>query len=99
MRVRFSQTAKDQLNEVKDYIAKDNPETAAKHIKKVINRIKKVLAYPYIGKVNAVYNQENIREIAVEGYKVIYQIGSKSINILVVYKNIDLDESDIGVEE
>jgi plasmid stabilization system protein ParE len=41
MRVRFSQTAKDQLNEVKYYIAKDNPETAAKHIKKVINRKKK----------------------------------------------------------
>lgn len=99
MRVRFSQTAKDQLNEVKYYIAKDNPETAAKHIKKVINRIKKVLEYPYIGKVNTIYNQETIREIAVEGYKVIYQIASKSINILVVYKNIDLDESDIGVEE
>lgn len=99
MQVRFSQTAKDQLKEVKSYIAKDNPETAARHIKKVINRIKKILEYPYIGKMNAVYNQEDIREIAVEGYKVIYQIASGCINILVVYKNIDLDESDIGVDD
>jgi len=87
------------LNDVKSYIAKDNPETAVRHIKKVISRIRKVLEYPYIGKRNAVYNQEDIREIAVEGYKVIYQIASMCINILVVYKNIDLDEGDIGVED
>jgi toxin ParE1/3/4 len=99
VQVRFSQTARDQLKEVKAYIARDNPEIASKHIRKVIERTKKVLEYPFIGKVNAVYNQEDIREIAVEGYKVIYQISLKCINVLVVYKNIDLDESDIGVED
>lgn len=97
MRVKFSQAAKDQLKEIKFYIAKDNPQRADKHIKKVINSIKRFLEYPYLGKVNAVYNREDIREIAIEGYKVIYQIFSNSINILVVYKNIDLDETDIGV--
>jgi plasmid stabilization system protein ParE len=99
VQVRFSQTARDQLLEVKAFIARDNPEIASKHIKKVIDRTKKILEYPFIGKVNAVYNQEDIREIAVEGYKVIYQIALKCINVLVVYKNIDLDESDIGVED
>jgi len=98
MRVKFSRMAKDQLKEVKSYIAKDNPERAEKHIRKVINSIKKLIDYPYLGKVNAVYNRQDIREIAIEGYKVIYQIYSNSINILVVYKNIDLDETDIGVE-
>ncbi len=97
MQVRFTRTARKQLEEIKAYIARDNPEIAAKHIKKVMNSIKRFIEFPHLGKVNAVYARENIREIALEGYKVIYQISPKSITILVVYKNIDLDESDIGV--
>lgn len=54
MQVKFSRTAKEQLIEVKSYIAKDSPEIAEKHIRKVINGIKRFMAYPYLGKVNAV---------------------------------------------
>lgn len=66
-------SARDQLRDVKAYISNDNRVAASKHVKRVIERIKKILEYPFIGKSNVVYNQEDIREIAVEGYKVIYQ--------------------------
>lgn len=97
MRVSFSGNAKEQLAEIKSYIAEDNPGRAVRHIKNLIERIKRILEFPNIGKVNPVYNREDIREIAIEGYKIIYQVRSKRIIVLVVYRNIDLDESDIGV--
>ncbi|MCP5050694.1 MAG: type II toxin-antitoxin system RelE/ParE family toxin [bacterium] len=92
MSIRFSKTAKNQLHAIKSYIARDNPEIATNHIKKVMHHIRKVLEFPNVGKVNNVYKREDIREIAIEGYKVIYQIGSSVITILAVYKNIDFDE-------
>lgn len=93
MRIRFSETAKEQLQSVKSYIARDNPQAASRHIKKVIEGTKKMLSSPYIGKVNAVYNREDIRETVIEGYKAIYQIKPPYIIILAVYKNINFDES------
>ncbi len=98
MQVKFSQNAKDQLMEIKAFIAMDNPQIAAKHIQKVLQRIKNFMKYPFLGKVNPVYNREDIREIAIEGYKVIYRITPKSVLILVIYKNVDLDEADIGAD-
>lgn len=74
MQVSFSAAAKEQLAEIKSYIAKDNPGRAVKHIKNLIGRIKRILEFPYIGRVNTVYNREDIREIPIEGYKAIYQI-------------------------
>ena len=97
MQIKFSQTAIEQLKTIKDFISKDNPDIAKKHIKKVMKSVKQFLEYPNIGKVNAVYNRNDIREIVIEGYKVIYKIYAKSIVVLVVYKNIDLDESKIDI--
>lgn len=97
MRIRFADTAIKQLQSIKSYIACDNPQRASKHIKKIIDGTKKILSSPYIGKVNAVYNREDIRETVIEGYKTIYQIKPPDIIILVVYKNIDFDETGIDI--
>ncbi|NIM16344.1 MAG: type II toxin-antitoxin system mRNA interferase toxin, RelE/StbE family [Candidatus Aminicenantes bacterium] len=97
MRVRFTRTAKEQLIEIKSYIAKNNPQIASKHIKKITDRTKKMLTFPYIGKVNAVYNREDIREIIIEGYKIIYQVKPPEIFVLMIYKNIDFDESNLEI--
>ena len=56
-----------------------------------------MLSSPYIGKVNAVYNREDIRETVIEGYKTIYQIKPPHIIVLVVYKNIDFDEASMEI--
>jgi toxin ParE1/3/4 len=97
MRIRFSETAKKQLKSIKSYIARDNPQIASRHINKIIERTKKMLSSPYIGKVNPVYNREDIRETVIEGYKTIYQIKPPHIIVLVIYKNIDFDETSMKI--
>lgn len=97
MRIRFTQTALNQLEAVKDYISKDNPEFAPKYLKKIIDRIKELKSFPYIGKVNLVHNRQDIREIIIEGFKVIYQVKKPFLYILAAYKTIDFNEEEIEI--
>ncbi|MCD6259385.1 MAG: hypothetical protein J7J31_07260 [Helicobacteraceae bacterium] len=54
-----------------------------------------MLEYPYIGKVNATFDDETIREIVLDGMKIIYKIYPNSVAVLMIYRYIDFDESDI----
>ena len=92
MKINFSKKSKDYLADLKNFIAKDSLTNAKNYISKLIHKITKTLQYPNIGKINQVYNREDIREIFIDGHKVIYKINQKSVLILVVYKYIDFDE-------
>ena len=55
--------------------------------------------YPYIGKVNATFNMNHIRDFVVFGYKVIYKINKENLIILAIYKYVDFDEKQINLED
>jgi len=60
MKIIYSAQAKEQLNQIKSYISKDNPKVAINYLLKVKSKIELLGKYPYIGKINSVYNLENI---------------------------------------
>jgi toxin ParE1/3/4 len=95
LNIYFSKKSKVYLQEVKEHIAKNAPRVATQHITNLISRIINLLQYPKIGKINQVYNHENIREIFIDGYKVIYKINPKSILVLMIYKHLDFDEGSL----
>ena len=57
-----------------------------------------MLQHPYIGKKNATFNDESIREIILDGMKIIYKIYPNSIGVVMSYKYIDLDESNLAID-
>ena len=93
MRIIYSKSVKEQLLNIKEYIAKDNKRVAIEYLKKIKSKIEILGKYPYIGKVNASMDNHKIRDFVVLGYKVIYKINEKSITILAIYKYVDFDES------
>lgn len=95
MNLSFSNLSREHLKAIECYIAGDNPQKAKKHLSQIISKMEIFLSFPYIGKVNAVYNIESVREFVVMGYKVIYQIRKNDILILAVYKYINFDERQI----
>ena len=95
MKIIYSAQAKEQLNQIKYYISKDNPKVAINYLLKIKSKIELLGKYPYIGKINSVYNLENIREFVILGYKVIYKINTKTILILAIYKYINFNENSI----
>ena len=93
MKVSFSKDAKEFILNNKKFIAKDNPKVAKRYTKKFISRIINMLNFPNIGKVNMVFDDENIREISLDGMKIIYKKYPNSVVVLMVYRYINFDES------
>lgn len=57
-----------------------------------------MLQHPYVGKVNTTFDDETIREIVLDGIKIIYKIYPKSVVVLMIYRYIDFNESNIDTE-
>ncbi|WP_455756160.1 type II toxin-antitoxin system RelE/ParE family toxin [Sulfurimonas sp.] len=98
MKVNFSLDSKEFILELKNHISKDNPSRAKQYTLKLVSRIKDMLQHPYIGKVNTTFDEDTIREIILDGMKIIYKIYPNSIAILMIYRYIDFDESNIEIE-
>ena len=98
MTVNFSHDSKEFILKLKNHISKDNPSRAKSYTIKLVSRIRDMLQHPYIGKINATFDDENIREIILDGMKIIYKIYPNSIGIVMIYKYIDIDESSIKID-
>ena len=96
MKIVFSKNSKEFIFKLKEYIAQDNPSRAKQYTTKLVSRIVDMLQYPYVGKINATFDDESIREIVLDGIKIIYKIYPKSVAVLMIYKYIDFDESSLA---
>ena len=92
MKIKLSHTARNQLRDVRDYIDREDPAVAKRYLKRLIQKIRTTLHFPYVGRVNEVYQRQDIRQFAVEGFKVIYQLRGKEIVVLAIDKYIDFDQ-------
>jgi len=97
MKVNFSHDSKEFIFKLKSHISLDNPSRAKSYTTKLIMRIKDMLQYPYIGKVNTTFDDESIREIILDGIKIIYKIYPNSVGVVMIYRYIDLNEEDIKI--
>ncbi len=95
MKVIFSEDTKEFLLNLKEYIAQDSPSRAKQYTTKLVSRITSMLQHPYIEKINATFDDETIREIVLDGMKIIYKIYPKSVAVLMIYRYIDFDESSL----
>ena len=98
MKVNFSYDSKEFMFQLKSNISKDNPSHAKRYTVKLVLRIRDMLQYPYIGKVNSTFDDESVREIILDGIKIIYKIYPKSVAVLMIYRYIDFDESNIDTK-
>jgi len=98
MNVNFSHDAKEFIFKLKEHISINSLSRARQYTVKLVSRIRDMLQHPYIGKINTTFDDESIREIVVDGMKVIYKIYPNSIAIVMIYKYIDLDESKLDIE-
>lgn len=98
MQINFSNDSKEFIFKLKEHITLDNPQRAKLYTTKLVSRIKDMLQYPYIGKVNLTFDDESIREIVLDGIKIIYKIYPKSIGVVMIYRYIDVDESKLEIK-
>jgi len=83
-RVVWSQRAVQDLEAIAEYIAQDSPAYAAGVVRTVINQTKTLSRFPRSGRKVPEFDDENIRELLVYGYRVIYRIQEEEVLIAAV---------------
>lgn len=84
MRIRWSEKASRNLDDIETYIARDSPAAALKTILDIIYAVEQLMAFPALGRFGRV---AGTRELVIPGLPFIvpYRVKEKKIEILRVF--------------
>ena len=88
--VAWSGSARADLRDIFDHIARDSRFYAKKTIEDLVQRSERLLTFPRIGRVVPEYNIETVRELLIESYRVIYELQGEDVEILAVIHGMRL---------
>ena len=69
---------------MRDYIARDSDFYAADLVEQIVLSVEKVLRFPRLGRVVPETQDETIRELLHQNYRIIYRIAGERIEILTI---------------
>jgi addiction module RelE/StbE family toxin len=72
------------LRAVRDYIARDSDYYAADLVEQLVLSVEKLLRFPKLGRVVPEVQDEDIRELMHQNYRIIYRIAGERIEILTI---------------
>jgi toxin ParE1/3/4 len=77
--------ALQDLEEIKQFIARDSPQNALSYIRRLYTHARSLKAFPLSGSVVTELGDSALREIRFGSYRIIYEIVLSTIRILSVY--------------
>ena len=84
MRVVWSPLADRQVDEAVEYIAHDDPIAALKWLEHILERVKALARFPDSGRVVPETQREDVREIIVSRYRVMYRRRDDRVEIVAI---------------
>jgi toxin ParE1/3/4 len=96
MRVVWTDRARQRLKELKDYIAKDSATAARRVVRRLILKSRQLESAPRLGRPVPEYQRDDVRELLVRPYRIIYRLRSARIDILTVRHYRQLFPSDLA---
>jgi plasmid stabilization system protein ParE len=94
MGVRWSDGAELDLYEIGDYIALDDPIAAERWIDRLRDRARRAALMPNGGRRVPEIDEEDVREVFLGNYRIVYRIESGGIMVLAVlegHRRLSLD--------
>lgn len=89
--VRWTSQAIKDINNIAEYISKDSKKYAGIQVNNFFERVELLERFPYSGRIVPEAGNENIRELIVGSYRIIYHIiGKTKIDILAVHHSYRL---------
>ena len=83
-RIVWSPEAVEDLESIAEYIERDSPFYAKAVVNKIFHSTEKLKNYPKIGRVVPELGREDIRELIVYSYRLVYQVKKSQILIIAV---------------
>jgi toxin ParE1/3/4 len=84
VKVYWTETAIGDLIAIREYIAKDSPQSADSVIDNLIARSEQISTFPLSGRVVPEFRDEKLREVIEGSYRIIYYLESIQVNIIAV---------------
>jgi toxin ParE1/3/4 len=95
VKVIWSRRALLDVEHIRDYIAQDSPAYAQPFIERLLHTTRHLPRFPHSGRPMPEANNPSIREVLYQGYRIIYHLGSDTIEIvMVVHGSRDLSRFD-----
>lgn len=95
--VIWSDPAKSDLRHIFEYIAHDSTHYAKKVVQELVDKTDILSELPRIGRTVPEIGDENVRELPLYSYRIIYEIIADQVYVLAVaHKRRDIKPADIG---
>jgi len=86
MKLRWTSRARRNLIEVGHYIARDKPEAARRWVDRLRKRARAAAKQPRAGRQVPEIGRDDVREVLVGHYRIVYEIHKAEIRILAVFE-------------
>ena len=83
--VTWTEQALADVDAVGSYIARDSPRYAALVVARILRAAERLAQFPRSGRIVPEYGREDVREIIVQGYRVIYRAVPDEVEIVTVH--------------
>ncbi len=102
MRLRWTKRARRDLVEIGRFIARDKPMAARRWVERLRQRARNATELPGSGRKVPEVDQEDVREVLLRNYRIVYRIHATEIRVLTVFEGhrllpqdvLDLDDLD-----
>ncbi len=84
IKVIVAKGARDDLEEILEYLRADSPHTAAKIVTQLLERLKRLPRFPTSGRMIPELAEASFREIIAGPYRIMYRLETKRLVILRV---------------
>jgi len=84
VKIFWSPLAVERLEDIFEYLSKDNRAAAQKLVERIIKKIDSLSKFPERGRKVPEINREDIREVFEGEYRLIYRISSKKVFVLTI---------------
>ncbi len=93
MKIVWTEPAVKDLRELHAYIARDSETYASGFVERIILAADRLVDYPKVGRVVPETNDEDVRELLYQRYRIIYRVKGDRIEMLsVIHGARDLEE-------
>ena len=86
MKLRWTLNARDDLRRIRGYIARDKRDDAQRWIRSLRERARGAASVARSGRVVPEFDRDDIREVIVGNYRIVYRIEARSVTVLTVFE-------------
>ena len=88
--IRWTKQALNDIDSIANYIAIDSSFYAKMFVKRIFEVVKHIETFPQSGRVVPEIDNDNIREVLIGNYRIIYRTKNALVEILTIYHSARL---------